>query len=122
MLQTTDATIARVIKHPDGIDEREDNMIKNATALKAQQPSCSATVVFSGSGSKKFVLGTLRVVTVKALALAQELRRELPEKGFQMQCAMCQLADYGKGTSMGENSSHGCERTSGHLCERGGTP
>ena len=91
-LQTTNETVVRFITTADGIQAREDAMITKAKELQGASATQSATV-YSGSGSKQHVQGSLRLVCVNTLVLASEIRTDLPEKGFHLEGVVCKLAD-----------------------------
>ena len=91
-LQSTDDTVVMKFVHKDKVNPREDDMIARADGLKAEIPSAFVTF-YEGTGTQKFVQGPLRLVCVKTLALAAEVRSSLPEQGFQLEGVYCRLTD-----------------------------
>lgn len=91
-LQSTDDTVTIVLDKADNILEREDAMIQKADSLRHQQPSELLTY-YEGGGTGKLTQGMLRLVCVKALALAAEVRGDLPESGFQLEGVYPRLMD-----------------------------
>ena len=91
-MQTGHDTIIRFVEAPDGINPREDDMIRAAATLQKTECDQKATS-YAGNGSRRLVEGPLRLVCVKALAHALDIRTDLPEAGFQAEGVICKLAD-----------------------------
>ena len=90
-LSSGDDTFLEVLTLESHVNKNERYMLENLQTIQQSAPTLSATT--RASGEQMQMLGPLRVVCIRSLALAQELQQDLDESAWQFDAAIwCALA------------------------------
>ena len=83
---TDDTVIVQVGTAPDHVSAREDAIISQAQRLQATVSTTSGTrQQIGGGGAAALVEGKLRLVAVKTVAIADDIKHNTQEKGFHLE-------------------------------------
>ena len=90
-LASGDDTFLEVLTLESHVNKNERYMLENLQTIQQSAPTLSATT--RATGEQTQMLGPLRVVCIRSLALAQELQQDLDESAWQFDAAIwCALA------------------------------